>query len=107
MPNDHLNEMFTTSLVAAVHKVKGHYEYMQHTQVMQCYVVTKINSFKWHNLKVKAVDKFFDINFTEPISIFICVCAKLILLLGKYYFFRKVNCYQGSSVATDDLYQKL
>ena len=26
--NDHLNEMCTTSLVAAVHKVKGHYEHM-------------------------------------------------------------------------------
>ena len=72
MHNDHFNEMFATSLVAAVHKVMGHYEHMQHTQVMQCFVIISINSFKWHNLKVKTVDKFFEINFTEPISMFIC-----------------------------------
>ena len=44
--------LFTTSLVAAMHKVRGHYEHKQHTWVMQCYVI--IN--KWHNLKVKTVD---------------------------------------------------
>ena len=30
------------SLVAAVHKVKGHYERMYLTLVMQCYVIIKL-----------------------------------------------------------------
>ena len=44
---------------------------------MQCYVI--INFFQVasaHNLKVKTVDKLLDINITEPISTFICVCVK-------------------------------
>ena len=50
------------------------------------------NSFKWHNFKVKNVDKFFLI-LTEPISIFICVCAKFhdsySYIMGKYFLFHK------------------
>ena len=50
-------------------------------------------TWKW-----KKVDKFFDIKFTEPISLFICVCAKFhnfILLLGKYCLVQKSKLLLG------------
>ena len=52
---------------------------------MQCYVIIKF--FQVAKLESETIGKFFDINFTEPVSIFICVCAEFhdfILLLGKY-----------------------
>ena len=52
-------------------------------------------SFKQHNLKVKTVDKLFFFIFTVPISIFICVCAKINHTpTGQICAcFRKVNCF--------------
>ena len=49
------------------------------------------NILKWHNLKMKQLTNFKA--FTEPFSIFTCVCAKFDTLTGQILLVsEKVNC---------------
>ena len=85
------NEMFITSLVAAVHKVR---------------VTANVSSIlmlcndqlllKWHNLIMKTVDKFFDIYGTE-LHIYLCLCqiSWFHTLTGQ--ILPVSNCYWGSN----------
>ena len=78
---------------------------------MQCYVIIKIILFKRHNLKVRTVDKFNNINsliFIEPISL--CLCQISIhdfhTLTGQFKYCRKVNATReyGSNVHGSEMH---
>ena len=60
--------MFTTSLVAAVHKEKGT---MNVCSILTGYAILSNhkNSFKWYNFKVKTVDIFLYLLYQLSVSV--------------------------------------